>query len=390
MPSLAEVTSSQPRLRVLRAPGFPCFLSSQGTCAVQTSGHICAARTLTRICGRIRTCHRPHRVSPSANPTKQSISIGAARWIASLRAMTVHFELAITAGPAHARQSFTRRRRPGPCRSQRAARHRRLQDRRSQADLLGAAYALAAMAGAAASRRRPYRRDRRHRQCARHQHKTRTETVGGLASRKPELTRAGSMGRSASSMRSKPPASSIRIRTSKAPSKSQRGATRKAISAVSSAAGPMSARHRGRHRRRARPQQRSNHARRPARGRPCRPAARHGRTRAAYRISRGAYRARPDARKRRPQRSASSPPSSASGNTASPLRASKIMPARRGWPFAGMPAWRWRDFASISTIGFPRIMRTAHGMDHRPHHARSRRAEHHPRGCRNAVPDARR
>jgi hypothetical protein len=45
----------------------------------------------------------PHRVSPSANPTKQSISIGAARWIASLRAMTVHFELAITAGPAHAR-----------------------------------------------------------------------------------------------------------------------------------------------------------------------------------------------------------------------------------------------------------------------------------------------
>ena len=52
--------------------------------------------------------------------------------------------------------------------------------------------------------------------------------------------RAGSMDRSASSMRSKPPASSIRTRTSMARSRSQHGATRKAISAVFSAAGPMS------------------------------------------------------------------------------------------------------------------------------------------------------
>ena len=35
--------------------------------------------------------------------------------------------------------------------------------------------------------------------------------------------------------------------------------------------------------------------------------------------------------------------------------ASKITPARRGWPFARMPAWRWRDFASRSTIGFPTL-----------------------------------
>ena len=59
-------------------------------------------------------------------------------------------------------------------------------------------------------------------------------------------------------------------------------------------------RHRGGYRRRTRPQQRPNHARRAARGRPCRPATRAVRTRAAYRISRSPYRARRDARKRRP------------------------------------------------------------------------------------------
>ena len=35
-------------------------------------------------------------------------------------------------------------------------------------------------------------------------------------------------------------------------------------------------------------------------------------------------------------------------------------------------------------------MRATHGMDHRPHHPRSRRAEHHPGSGRNAVPDSRR
>ncbi len=81
------------------------------------------------------------------------------------------------------------------------------------------------------------------------------------------------------------------------------------------------------------------------------PAARARRTRAAYRISRGAYRARPDGSKAAALRSASSPPSSASGNTASALTASKTTPARRGWRFARMPAWRWRGSASISTTG---------------------------------------
>ena len=79
------------------------------------------------------------------------------------------------------------------------------------------------------------------------------------------------------------------------------------------------------------------------------------RTRAAYRISRGPYRARPHARKRRSQRSASSPPSSASGNTASASVANKITPARRGWRFARMPAWRWRRFCVAIDDRFPEL-----------------------------------
>ena len=39
---------------------------------------------------------------------------------------------------------------------------------------------------------------------------------------------------------------------------------------------------------------------------------------------------------------------------------------------------------------FPSVMRTAHGMDHRPHRARSRSAQHHSRTRGNAVPDSRR
>ena len=38
----------------------------------------------------------------------------------------------------------------------------------------------------------------------------------------------------------------------------------------------------------------------------------------------------------------------------------------------------------------PGVMRTAHGMDHRPHRARSRSAQHHSRTRGNAVPDSRR
>src|SRR5215208_5254738 len=58
---------------------------------------------------------------------------------------------------------------------------------------------------------------------------------------KARTKRAGSMDRSAWSMRSKPPASSIAIRPQTARSKLRPGATRKGISGISSAAGPMSA-----------------------------------------------------------------------------------------------------------------------------------------------------
>lgn len=52
-------------------------------------------------------------------------------------------------------------------------------------------------------------------------------------------------------------------------------------------------------------------------------------------------------------RSGSSPPSSVSGNIASPLSASKIMPAQRGWMFARMPASRSPGFAWPSMTDFP-------------------------------------
>ena len=39
---------------------------------------------------------------------------------------------------------------------------------------------------------------------------------------------------------------------------------------------------------------------------------------------------------------------------------------------------------------FPARLRPTHGVDHRPHHPRSRRAEHHPGRGGNAVPDSRR
>ena len=106
---------------------------------------------------------------------------------------------------------------------------------------------------------------------------------------------AGSMDRSAWSMRSKPPASSIRTRTFMARSRSPHGATRKAISALSSAAGPMSVPSPKRKSMPPATATTANHARSAARGRPCRPPARHGRTRTAYRISRCPYRARQDA-----------------------------------------------------------------------------------------------
>ena len=88
-------------------------------------------------------------------------------------------------------------------------------------------------------------------------------------------------------------------------------------------------------------------------------------------------------------RSASSLPSSGSGSTGSLSQASKITPAPRGWrpqgrrPGAG-------EILRRNRRAFPGGLRTAHGMDHRPHHPRSRRAQHHPGRGGNAVPDSRR
>ena len=96
-------------------------------------------------------------------------------------------------------------------------------------------------------------------------------------------------------------ASSIRTRTFMARSRSPHGATRKAISAVFSAAGPMSV---------PSPKRKSTPPATATTARPCAkrcarsalPAASgHGRTRTAYRISRSPYRARRDARERRAQ-----------------------------------------------------------------------------------------
>ncbi len=135
--------------------------------------------------------------------------------------------------------------------------------------------------------------------------------------------------------------------------------------------------HRGGDRRRARPQQRENHARRPARRRSCRPAPRAGRTRPAYRISRGAYRARPDAGERRPcdrRRHLDRRHLAIPDHLHRRAKSCRHHPDGRAQgcrPGAGEVLRRYRRPVSEAE-------RTAHGVDHRPHHARSRRAEHHP------------
>ncbi len=84
--------------------------------------------------------------------------------------------------------------------------------------------------------------------------------------------------------------------------------------------------------------------------------------------------------------SASSPPSSAAIASASCSRACRTTPAPRAWRSARMPALRWCILAAAIYRRFPDSGRTAHGVDHGAHHARSRRAEYRagPRG--DAVP----
>ena len=212
-----------------------------------------------------------------------------------------------------------------------------------------AAYALAGVAGAEASRGGARGRDRRHRQCARHKRETRTETAGRLASRKPEfrgLARWAAWCRLCARSRPRHQSRSERQRRRRSRGMVRRGRTFRLIPRQQ-----VLCRRRNRrgHRRRAR-QQRPHHARCPARRRVL-PAGRARRPNAggisdiSRRISSKAAHS-----KAAVSRSASSPPSSVSGNTGSSSAASRITPAPPGWPIAGMPAWRWRGFASPSMI----------------------------------------
>ena len=233
--------------------------------------------------------------------------------------------------------------------------------------------------------------DRRHRQCARHQRKGRTKTAGRDRTSKARTTPAGSMARSASSTRSKRRACSMPIPSVKGAVEvaawcDEEGHFGHFLGSRSYVGGVTEAD--------------IDAARDRNSGRTMRDALREvglagrpridGRARAgtsdiSRRISSRARRSKAAA-----LRSASSPPSSASGNTGSISPASKITPAP--------PAWRCRKDAGAGAgkvlrrdrRAFPAAVRAAHGMDHRPHHARSRRAQHHSGRRRNAVPDPRR
>ena len=215
---------------------------------------------------------------------------------------------------------------------------------------------VAGLAGAEAARRRPRRRDRRHRQCASAPAQSRDRSCSRARTSKARTTPAGSMARSASSMRSKPPACSMPIPRSKGAVEvaawcDEEGhfghfLGRRSYVGQLTEADIDAARDRtsGRTMREALRRRRACRARRA-----CRRAG------PAHRISRGAYRAGRHARKRRACRSASSPPSSASGNTASISPASRTTPAPPAWRSARTPAWRWRSSASRSTSAFPAL-----------------------------------
>ena len=247
-----------------------------------------------------------------------------------------------------------------------------------------------AVAGAAASRGRPRRRDRRHRQRPRHQHEARAEIAGGLASGKPELRGlARWTARRGLCARSRPRHQSA-IRTSTARSKSRPGATRKDISDTSSAAGPMSA---------ASPKPISTPRATATATGPC-----------VTRCARPALPAAPRARRERGRHIGYLEAHIEQGETleSGGLKIGVVTSIVGIWqyritftgeqnhagttrmadpqgrrPRAGQVLRRYRRSLS-------RGLRTAHGMDHRPHHPRSRRAEHHPGRCGNAVPDSRR
>ena len=208
---------------------------------------------------------------------------------------------------------------------------------------------------------------------------------------KARITRAGSMDRSASSMRWKPPACINRdpdYRTAR--SRSPHGATRKAISdsflGSRSYVGDVTdadidaARDRNNDRS-------MREALRDA-GLAGRARARL-RTRPAYRVSRGPYRTGRDARKQRPQdrrrhlhRRDLAIPHHVHRRT-EPRRHHADGDPQGRRPGAGQILRRHRRALSGG-------LRAAHGVDHRPHHARSRRTQHHPGRRRNAVPDPRR
>ena len=259
MPSLADVTSSPNHgcgCSGTRLSLDPLFSRER---AVQTSGPNCAARTLTRICGRIRNCLIVCHWVAFGEPDEAIHFYWRGRWIASLRAMTEHLNWQSPQDPL-------------------------MHDSSSRAD--GARF-LADLTHSV-----PYRAYKTgvHRPTFSEPHMRSlqwlalrvpdaglTAKIDGIGnvlgtSEKPgpkllagshlivRTLRAGSMVRWASSMRSKPPASSIRIRRSTAPSTSQRGATRKATLGDSGQQVLCRRSHRGGDRRRARPHQRQDHA----------------------------------------------------------------------------------------------------------------------------------
>ena len=285
--------------------------------------------------------------------------------------------------PARQWRTRSRRSQCAPC-------HRRLQDRRAQADLLRTAQAVAGLAGAEAARRGPHRHDRRHRQCLRHQRKVRDRSCWRARTSKARTTPAGSTARSASSTRSKRRACSMPI-----PSLERRGRGRRLVRRGRTLWHFLGSRSYVGHVTEAD----IDAARDRTSGRTMRDALTDmglaGRPRVA---------AEPGRHVGYLEAHIEQGDTLESGRLAIGVVTSIVgiwqyqinfvgeqnhagttrMAARKdAGPGAGQVLRGHRR-------AFPGRLRPAHGLDHRPHHARSGRAEHHSGRGRNAVPDPRR
>ena len=199
----------------------------------------------------------------------------------------------------------------------------------------------------------PHRRDRRHRQCLRHQRKAGTQAAGGIASRKPELRRlARRPARRRLRARSGPRAQcrSLARRRGRSCRLVRRGRTFWALPRLALLCRTGD---RGRHRCRARPHQRPHHAGRTRRHGARRTTAHRRRAGPARRISGSAYRAGRHARKR--------PPCDRRRHLhrrhlAIPDQFRRRAEPRRHHPHGAhgrMPGWRWQSSASRSTSVSP-------------------------------------